>query len=626
MCGIAGIVAFDDPGLAQGSIVRMTRQQRHRGPDGQGILRRQGVALGHRRLSIIDVAGGHQPMANETHDVWLTFNGEIYNYQELRRTLIASGHVFRTDSDSEVIVHAYEQWGEGCVQHLRGMFAFGIADFRQQKLFLARDHFGIKPLYYRVEPDFLAFASELAPLVDLGAACPEINPQGIDYYLRYRYIPAPQTIYERILRLPPAHTWSCRFDGRAAVPREYWRLQFEPAEQVDDDEWLDGFAAVLDESVAAHLVADVPFGALLSGGVDSTLVVAAMARQLKGDVQVFSIGFDDQSYSELEHARHAAGVLGVELHTQVVRPDVVGILDELFANFGEPFADTSAIPTWCVSQLARQHVTMVLSGDGADEAFAGYGRYDAFVRDTVSRDLLDLVRRPGRAVRRLAARLLGAWPDRLQRWQQRYVGVFDDQARARLWRPEYRSLVHAPCSAFSSAHRDGCRLPTLEYAQYLDLNTYLPGDILTKVDVASMCHGLEVRTPFIDRRVMEFAATLPSRWRRARRNWRPATLKPLPKQYLARQFPASFVHRRKQGFAIPEADWLRPGSLIRQRLDQLLHDPASGVYEYFDPQRTRQLVAEFDQTGRQATSLWLLMILGMWMEQRAASRQPVMAA
>jgi asparagine synthase (glutamine-hydrolysing) len=309
-----------------------------------------------------------------------------------------------------------------------------------------------------------------------------------------------------------------------------------------------------------------------------------------------------------------------------VRPDVVGILDALFAHYGEPFADTSAVPTWYVSQLARQHVTMVLSGDGADEAFAGYGRYEAFVRDTVSRDLLDLVRHPRRAVRRLAARLRGTWPDRLQRWQQRYVGVFDDQARARLWRPEYRSLVQVPCSAFRSAHRDGCQLPALEYAQYLDLKTYLPGDILTKVDVASMCHGLEVRTPFIDRRVMEFAATLPSRWRRARRNWRPATLKPLPKQYLARQFPDSFVHRRKQGFAIPEADWLRRGSLVRQRLDQLLDDPANGVYEYFDPQRTQQLVAEFDQTGRQATSLWLLMILGMWLEQRTAARQPVMAA
>jgi asparagine synthase (glutamine-hydrolysing) len=626
MCGIAGIVDFSGQTPAQGQIAHITDQQRHRGPDGQGIMRRAGVALGHRRLSIIDVAGGQQPLSNETGDVWLTFNGEIYNFASLRRELIAQGHEFRSRSDSEVIVHAYEQWGQDCVTHLRGMFAFAIADFRHRTLFLARDPFGIKPLFYRVEPGYVAFASELTPLLSTEPAVPSINLQAIDYFLRYRYIPAPHTGYEGILRLPPAHVWSCDFDGHVNLPREYWRPEIEPNESVGDGDWLPRFADVLEESVAAHLVSDVPLGAFLSGGIDSTLIVAAMARQLQQPVQAFSIGFDDAAYSELKHARQAAQTLGVQLHTEIVRPDVVAILDELCGRYGEPFADTSAVPTWCVSRLARQHVTMVLSGDGADEAFAGYPRYDALVRENLRRDVFDLTKHPKRAFRHIAARLSGTWPDRLHRWQQRHVGVFDDAARRLLWRPEFQRVVDVPCSAFTSADRRGRSLPTVRYAQFLDLKTYLPGDILTKVDIASMCHGLEVRTPFTDLRVMEFAASLPDRWRRAPAALRPATLKPLLKQSLMTRFPAEFVHRRKQGFAIPEAAWLQPGTPLRSRLDDLFGSSDCPLDSLYSPARTRQLRREFDQQGRHATSLWLLLILGMWMKRRVDVARPLTAA
>ncbi len=626
MCGIAGIVNFSGQTPSSELIEAMTSLQRHRGPDGQGIVRRDGVALGHRRLSIIDVAGGHQPMTNETEQIWLTFNGEIYNYRELRQELVTAGHVFRTESDSEVIVHAYEQWGEQCVQRLRGMFAFGIVDFETRRVFMARDHLGIKPLFYRVGPGYLAFASELSPLLSLESRLPPISTQAMDYFLRYRYIPAPNTIYQGISRLPPAHSWSAQLDGASRLLREYWQFSFQPQEDLADDQWLEQFAEVLDESVSAHLVADVPFGAFLSGGVDSTLIVAAMARQMGRPVQAFSIGFQDEAYSELRHARKAAETLGVELHTEIVQPDVVAILDDLFARYGEPFADTSAIPTWCVSRLAREHVPMVLSGDGADEAFAGYTRYEAFARDNLMQDLLGLVRHPKRSLRHLAARLSGTWPDRLQRWQQRYVGVFDEQARRSLWRPEFQALVGVPCSAFTTAHRAGRKLESLAYAQYLDLKTYLPGDILTKVDVASMCHGLEVRTPFTDHRVIEFAATLPRCWRQARQGTRGTTLKPLPKYHLSQKFPDSFVHRPKQGFAIPETAWLRQGTPIRDRLDDLLQSPNCSLHDYFSSQRIRHLVTEFDQDGRHATKLWLLMILGIWMEQRTAAIRPRLAA
>jgi asparagine synthase (glutamine-hydrolysing) len=623
MCGIAGIVDFTGQTPAQSQIQRMTELQRHRGPDGQGIVRRDGVALGHRRLSIIDIVGGHQPLSNETGDVWLTFNGEIYNFAALRRELISHGHVFRSQSDSEVIVHAYEQWGPDCVTRLRGMFAFGIADFRNRRLFLARDPFGIKPLFYRVEPGYVAFASELTPLLSLDSNVPPINLQAIDYFLRYRYIPAPHTGYERILRLPPAHTWSCELEGRADWPREYWQLDPDACASANNEDWLERFADVLEESVASHLVSDVPFGAFLSGGIDSTLIVASMARQLGRPVQAFSIGFDEAAYSELKYARQAAKTLGVDLHTEIVRPDVEAILDELSCRYGEPFADTSAVPTWCVSRLAREHVRMVLSGDGADEAFAGYPRYSALLRENVGRDIVDLVRRPKRALRHLAARLFHTWPDRLHRWQTRHVGVLDDAARRALWHPEFQSLVDVPCSAFTTADRRGRSLPTLRYAQHLDLKTYLPGDILTKVDIASMCHGLEVRTPFTDVRVMEFAASLPDRWRRTPARLRPATLKPLLKQTLLRHFPPDFVHRPKRGFAIPEAAWLEPDSPLRNRLDDLLDSANGRLFDLFSRAETRRLRAEFDQQGRHKTALWLLMILGIWLERRAeVAQQP----
>ena len=633
MCGISGILNFAGDATPMSVIARMNDCQKHRGPDGEGTFQRDGVALGHRRLSIIDIDGGAQPLSNETNDIWLTFNGELYNYRELRKELRRLGHVFATQSDSEVIVHAYEQWGDACVSRLRGMFAFAIADFRRSRLFLARDHFGIKPLYYRLEPTFLAFASELAPLTVMST--PEVDLQSIDYYLRYRYIPAPRTIYQRVLQLPPAHTWSCNFDGRSVASNEYWRLKFETSatartetHNLTDDEWTDQFQGVLRETVDAHLTSDVPVGAFLSGGIDSTLIVAEMARRSPGRVKAFSVGFSDADYSELAYAQHAAEALDIELHTEVVQPDVVAIFEDLFRHYGQPFADTSAVPTWCVARLARQHVATVLSGDGADEAFGGYARYNAWLQDAPFRDARRVLRHPKQAWRALRDGIRGVSVDPLLKWQTKFVGVLDESARSRLWRSEFQHFTSVPASAFTAAHRVArASAGGLDYPQMLDIRTYLPGDILTKVDIATMCHGLEARTPFTDLRVMQFAAGLPAEQRRRAVTRRKAVMKVLPKRLLARQFSNEFVHRKKQGFAIPESAWLRRGSAVRTCFDDLVVNPRARIRDYFATHEIDRRVRDFDDHGHQPTALWLLMILGLWLEHHASgvTDQPLAA-
>jgi asparagine synthase (glutamine-hydrolysing) len=622
MCGIAGIMNFTGRTPLAERITSMTRALAHRGPDGEGFLTREGVALGHRRLSIIDVDGGQQPLANETGQIWLTFNGEIYNYRELTLQLKDQGHQFRTESDSEVIVHAYEQWGDDCVSHFRGMFAFAIVDFDRRRVLLACDQLGIKPLYYRAHGDSLAFASEISPLLHADASAPRINLQAIDYFLRYRYIPAPTTIYESIVRLAPGHTWSCTFDGHAGMPRRYWSVTQEPEPMDDETQWLNEFEAVFEDSVRNHLVSDVPFGAFLSGGVDSTLVVAQMAKLTNRRVQAFSIGFEEDEYSELPHARRVAKLLDVDLHMEVVKPNVVEIFQDLFSHFGQPFADTSAVPTWCVARLAKQHVSMVLSGDGADEAFAGYGRYQAWLHDTLIHDSKRILSHPKAVLRRFAKTLVGTWPNRLDRWQQRFIGVLNPHERRQLWHYPCHALVDNPCSTFRNADRSAHDLDQLEYAQALDLQTYLPGDILTKIDVSTMCHGLEARTPFTDVRVMEFAARVPRslRYGDAGRGFHET--KVLPKRVLRRSMPADLVHRRKQGFAIPEATWLRRGSPVRECFHDFVLARHAPLHEYFQAAAIDQLVQRFDQHGAQPTALWLLFVLGMWLDQHAVQAQP----
>jgi asparagine synthase (glutamine-hydrolysing) len=620
MCGIAGIVRWAGPGARQAEIEAMARAISHRGPDGEGMYVRDSVALGHRRLSIIDLELGKQPMSNEDGEVWLTYNGELYNFCELRKELEIYGHQFRTNSDTEVIIHAYEQWGENCLQRFRGMFAFGIADFRRRQLFLARDHFGIKPLYYRVGSNYVAFASELAALRRVEDAAPRGALVAVEYFLRYQYIPTPLTIYKDTYKLPTASYLVVDFAGNVKGPTRYWQLEYHPAPRGSDEEWKERTREVIRDSVKAHLVADVPYGVFLSGGIDSTLVAMHMSQILERPVQAFSIGFKHQGYSELPYAEKAAKKLGVEWHTEIVEESSLEFLPDLVAHYGEPFGDSSALPTWHVSRLARRHVPMVLSGDGGDEGFGGYNTYrywltrdpwKRFIRFSLGLHARSSLKALSEAVRH---RFLSPHRYNVNEWQQYFIQS-KKPSRQQLWRKEFHSLIDRDCDLFSLASAEAQDFDRLGYAQYMDFQTYLPCDILTKVDVASMYHGLEVRTPLIDLKVVEFAAQLPLEQRFRSYDHKEMTGKYVLKQQLVEILGDEFVRRQKQGFSIPVSDWFAPGGSARELLEDILANVNSPLHDWFDTEQIRVFLYDGKERGVDASVLWLFLVLGIWLEQ-----------
>lgn len=605
---------------ARSEVERMTAAVSHRGPDGVGFYLRDGVALGHRRLAIIDPKGGHQPMSDAEGAVWITYNGEMYNFLELKEELRRKGHEFVTNCDTEVVIHAYKEWGPECVKRFRGMFAFALADFPNRKLFVARDHFGIKPLYYRLGRNYLAFGSELAALREVDDEVPAGSLWAVELYLRYQYIPTPHTVYQDVYKLPPASYIVADFDGRVGEPVKYWDLDFRPERVAPRRDWEEEADAVIKESVKAHLVADVPFGVFLSGGIDSSLVALNMSRILDRPVQAFAIGFKEERYSELAYARQVAERCGIDLHTEIVEGDSLEFLPELIAHYGEPFGDSSAIPTWHVSRLAREKVPMVLSGDGGDEGFAGYGTYAYWMTlDPLERARADFARRAPRAsfwwARRAARkRLVQGTRHDLSEWEGllHYVG---EQSRRALWREEHRGLVGRGCEAFEQGHRRARRNDRVAYAQYLDFQTYLPCDILTKVDVASMYHGLEVRTPLIDRRVLDLASRLPLGQRLGRNGGTERVSKYLLKKVLGRTFPPEFIHRKKQGFAIPRDIWFLPGQRPRKMLEEVLLDPGGRLQEFFNPGEVRAQLDIHSAERDNSNALWVLLVLGLWLGQ-----------
>ncbi len=621
MCGIVGILRTDKAPVPRQTLEAMTAAVAHRGPDGQGMMIRDPVGFGHRRLAIIDLQTGQQPMSNEDGMIRVTYNGEIYNYRELTEMLKAKGHKFATRSDTEVIVHAYEEWGPACVEKFRGMFAFALVDYRRQQLLLARDHFGIKPLYYRLGAGYVAFASELAPLQLTGGDAPAGNLRAVDLYLRFQYIPTPHTIYKDVFKLPPACRMVFGFDGRMSGPERYWEVRFSPRDGISKEQWPERTEGVIRESVSAHLVADVPFGVFLSGGTDSTLVALQMSRILQGPVKAFSIGFHEQEYSELQYARAAARRCGVELYTEVISGNVLDMMPDLVAHYGEPFGDSSALATWYVARLARPQVPMVLSGDGGDEAFGGYDSYARWMETAPPTGVVrQLVSASGTALRPGAGRgrrlpQKGRLPE-LGEWQKCIV-YMNDESRRMLWRPEYGELVDQPCELFEGAAR---RAPTedwLAYAQYMDYQTYLPCDILVKVDVASMFHGLEVRTPLVDLRVVELAASLPVRQRSRGTLLSRRIGKYVLKQILAKDFPRSFITRRKGGFAIPRAVWFQPGQPGRRLLEDVLLDPKSRLCNWFNKDTIHGHIAAHQGRWDNSGVLWLLFVLGLWLNQNS---------
>ena len=612
MCGIVGFSFLDSQDTARRVLNNAVESLRHRGPDGSGTFVRNNIALGHSRLAIIDLNGGAQPMQSRDGQYAITYNGEIYNYRELRDDLIAKGHTFRTESDTEVILAAYDEWGKDCVQRLRGMFAFCIADYNARKLFLARDHLGIKPLLYAKLGNRFAFASEFQafrcfPWV---AHCLSIDIQAIHEFLRVMYVPAPRSGFKQIRKLLPGQCMEVFVDNPKCDPEPYWRLEFIPDRSRGEAEWQELIEEVLRQSVSAHLVSDVPFGAFLSGGLDSTLVVKYMAEILKRPVFTFNIGFDVQAFDERQFAREAAIRIGTEHFEEVVQVDALELLPKLVRHYGEPFGDSSAIPTWHVSRLAREHVPMVLSGDGGDEFFGGYKSYGTWIEYLNPR-------------RSLWKALVRPWLTRLHpnRWHPdpepslanwlSHVETLGPDFAENLWRPEFRCQVQSFPDSMRFAFDDPASEPPITRCRSFDIHHYLPSDILTKIDIAAMMHGLECRTPFTDVRVAELVATIPpelliSKYCTAG-EWQG---KQPFRKILRRTFPNSFVNRRKMGFSIPADEWLfgdeRKYSFVREML--LSHD--SQINRYFDADAVRRLV-----NAKRAYATWNLLFLEEWLRQ-----------
>ncbi len=621
MCGIAGFVSVEQTTSEQESaavIDRMCRVIAHRGPDDQGVMVEGRVALGMRRLSIIDLAGGHQPISNEDSTVSIVFNGEIYNYRDLQPALKARGHLFKTNSDTETIVHAYEEYGAECLAHLRGMFAFAIWDERRERLFIARDRAGKKPLYYTLTTSgTLIFGSELKSLREHPEFRGEINAEALDAYLSFGYIPDPLTIFEGVHKLPPGHHLTFE-RGRLRI-EPYWDFPYMEAQtdaSLREEDYLEELRALLDEAVRLRLVADVPLGAFLSGGVDSSVVVGLMARATNRPVKTFSIGFHEDSYNELKYARVAAEEFETEHHEFIVTPDICSIVDELVWHFDEPFADSSAIPTYMVSKLARQFVKVVLSGDGGDELFGGYTRY------VVDRRRSGFARLP-RVVREGLMQPLGrslphgAWGrnyvhnvalDPLDRYIED-ISIFTRLNKPSLYTEDFRARLRAGAAAESfRAHARRSRSEdALDPLLYLDSKTYLPGDILTKVDRMSMAVSLEARVPLLDHKLIEFVcARIP-----ASMKMKGLETKHIFKRAVRELVPAAILERPKQGFGVPIQQWIN--QQLRERVHGTLTEPRTEQRGYTEPRYVRLLLDEHERGRRDHSSeLWALFMLELW--------------
>ena len=569
MCGIVGYfdLVGSDP-IDRGRLQRMNDAIAHRGPDGDGFHVEPGVGLAMRRLAIIDVAGGQQPIYNEDRSVALVYNGEIYNYREATAELVARGHRFRTHSDTEAVVHAWEEWGEACVTRFRGMFAFAIFDRNRQSLFLARDRLGKKPLYYTfVRNRYCLFGSELKALLAHPDVAKTIDPVAVDDYLAFGYVPDPATIYEGVLKLPAGHSLYLERGKALPRPREYWRLRFE-SRPILEAAAADALIGHLSEAVRLRLISEVPLGAFLSGGVDSSGVVAMMARESAEPVKTFAIGFGDFGIDELPHAQRVAERYGTVHTTERVHADFLSAYREQARIFDEPFADSSSVPTYQVSRLARRHVTVSLSGDAGDEVFAGYRRYRAYANIGAVRRLIP------DALRSSLFGVLGRIYPKLDwapRWLRakytfqelaldeiasyyRMVCKVHDAMRARLYSPQMSRAVqeHHPAEHIAAHMREAGSDDPVSRAQYVDIKTYLAGDILTKVDRASMATSLEGRVPLLDHVLVEWAATLPSHLRLHKGEG-----KYILKRALEPYVPHENLYRAKQGFAASLASQFR---------------------------------------------------------------------
>lgn len=619
MCGLVGI--FDSRGrrpVDARLLTRMNDAISHRGPDGDGVHLEPGLGLGHRRLAIIDIAHGDQPLFNEDHTVAVVFNGEIYNFQELMKELEALGHRFRTRCDTEVIVHGWEEWGPDCVKRFRGMFAISLWDSNTETLFLARDRLGKKPLYYSVLADgTVIFGSELKALMQHPGLSRKIDPRSIEDYFALGYVPEPQTIYTAASKLEPAERMVWR---RGEAPRKdiYWDLKMSESGPADFEEAQDTLLNKLDEAVRMRLISDVPLGAFLSGGVDSSGVVGLMAQQSEKPVNTFCIGFDDQSYDESNYAQQVASRYDTDHRLRIVDPNAFDLVDRLADIYDEPFADSSAIPTYRVCKLAREHVTVALSGDGGDEAFAGYRRYLWHHREGQVRALLPKAAR--RSVFGTLARVYPKmdWAPRPLRAKNTFeelamdpleaffhsISILSDEMRAGIFSAEFKRDLqgyHAKETLQRHMVAADTDVPLLQ-AQYIDIKTWLPGDILVKVDRASMANSLEVRAPLLDHEIISWASSLPVSHKLEGRNG-----KRLLKSAFESLVPSDLLYRPKQGFSVPLAAWFR--GPLAEKVRAAVTGPVLADSGYFNTETLTMLV-DRHQSGMRDHSpvLWSLLM------------------
>ncbi len=625
MCGIAGVVQRTDVPADAAQVRRMCDAIVHRGPDDEGIFAQGPVGLGMRRLSIIDLASGHQPIHNEDKSVWVVFNGEIYNYAKLRAELEKQGHRFYTNSDTETLVHLYEQYGEEMVHHLNGMFAFAIWDVRTRKLFIARDRVGEKQLYYSVSGGRLLFGSEPKCLLVTGEVSTAMDPVAVDEYLAYLYVPAPRTIYRDIRELPAGH--SLVFERGELRVQRYWDLQYRVDRSMDEGQFIEAFRERFAQAVKSRLVADVPLGALLSGGVDSSAIVAVMASQGAGQVKTYCIGYGDDGayYDERRYAKIVADKFGTEHHEFIVKPDIVSELPAIVKAFDQPFADSSAVVNYYVYRETRKHVKVVLSGLGGDEVAAGYERHLGMRLRQRYRAIPSILRE------QLVERAIAALPDsrrgsRLVERAKRFVrsgrlpddlayrqiqSAFDDERKRSLYTKGFAAELQRGDRDDTMEHffnRDGIS-DVVDRALYTDLMTYLPGDLLPLTDRMSMAHSIEARAPFLDHELVEFMATVPSNLK----------IRGLSKKYILKRafegvLPAEIMHRRKQGFTVPLSVWFR--NQLAPLLKEQLSEERMNALGLFEPSEVKRLLDEH-QSGRENhhSRIWALLMFSMWHEQ-----------
>ena len=642
MCGICGKIDFNK-NVNPEMVKQMCEVLTHRGPDDEGmVFTKDGkffevtkthplpsnengfqVGLGHRRLSIIDLSSAaHQPMCNEDATVWIVFNGEIYNFQELRVELERKGHLFKSRSDTEVILHGYEEWGVDCLHRFRGMFAFALWDSRQRQLFMARDRLGKKPLVYFHQRSHFAFASEIKALLQVPEIERKVNATAIHHYLTYQYVPSPDTIFEGIKKLPPAHYLLYDHEGNIRIER-YWKLHYNSSHhRVDLQELRDQIRMKLEESVKLRLISDVPLGAFLSGGVDSSLIVGIMAKLSEKPVQTFSIGFKEKNYDELMYAKMVSERFGTDHHEFIVKPDAIEILPKLVWHYNEPFADSSAIPTYYVAKMTKDYVKVVLTGDAGDENFAGYNRYlrgkwVALFSKIPERMRQTLLPRFLRTIAQLhwkemkfnrLANYIESISSNQARNYAEQVKIFNAGEKGDLYSPEFVQAMSGTDSVeyLLRKYEEAETNNLIEQLLHLDINTYLPEDLLVKMDIATMANSLEARVPFLDHQFMEFVAGIPSQLK-LKGSKTKFILKTAFKNFL----PDPIFKRKKMGFGVPISRWFR--NELKDYIYEILLDSRTLNRGYFKREGIERLLDDhiglrYDHSGK----IWALLFLEIW--------------